>query len=102
MHRSIAWLACLTALLLVTAGCGGCGAPSQPVSPTGNNGEGDGDKDPSDTEKPSGPFKFADLIQPFEPPKLEELEKTVEWEDRPVQDSLALLREKQKGETPQL
>jgi peptide/nickel transport system substrate-binding protein len=42
-----------------------------------------------------GSFKLGDLIEPFSPPTLEELEKQVEWVDRPVVDALALLREEQ-------
>jgi len=51
-------------------------------------------------------FVLGDLIdQDFEPPTLKELEETVAeaggWQDRPVLDSMELLRERQAGE-PQL
>lgn len=38
------------------------------------------------------------LLQPFDPPSLEELEAKVEWEEQPVLDSLELMRERQAGE----
>jgi peptide/nickel transport system substrate-binding protein len=59
--------------------------------------------DGNDTsEKPAEniPFKLGDLIEPFDPPALEELDKTAEWVDRPVVDSLKLLRDKQAKEKP--
>jgi peptide/nickel transport system substrate-binding protein len=46
------------------------------------------------------PFKLGDLIEKFDPPPLVELEKSVEWEDMPVLDSLKLLRERQADEQP--
>lgn len=41
------------------------------------------------------------LLEPFDPPSLEELEAKVEWEDRPVYDALKVMRELQAKE-PQL
>lgn len=43
-------------------------------------------------------FVLGDLIEPFTPPTLEELEKQVEWIDQPVLDSMVLLRKRQEGE----
>ena len=34
------------------------------------------------------PFVLADLVEPFTPPTLEELDKTAEWQDRPVPETL--------------
>jgi len=48
----------------------------------------------------SKPFKLGDMIEPFTPPPLAELEKSVEWVDRPVLDSLKLLQEKLAKEQP--
>ncbi len=45
-------------------------------------------------------FKFGDMIKPFTPPALAELDKTADWQDKPVLDSLKLLREKQAKEKP--
>ncbi|MGV3606897.1 MAG: peptide-binding protein [Planctomycetaceae bacterium] len=51
-------------------------------------------------EKKAGPAKFmlGDLVPAFTPPKLEELEKTAEWVDRPVVDSLEVMRKKLAAE----
>ncbi|MGB6044154.1 MAG: ABC transporter substrate-binding protein, partial [Pirellulales bacterium] len=48
----------------------------------------------------SGEFELGDLVESFDPPELAELEKTVEWRDMPVVDSLELMRERQANETP--
>jgi peptide/nickel transport system substrate-binding protein len=52
------------------------------------------------TEDKDKPYQFGDLVKPFTPPSLEELDKTAKWVDRPVVDSLKLLREKQAKEKP--
>jgi len=44
--------------------------------------------------------ELGNLIKPFTPPPLEELEKSVKWKPRPVVDSLKLLKEKQAEEKP--
>ncbi len=46
------------------------------------------------------PFKLGDLIEPFTPPPLAELDKTADWQDQPVVDGLAELREAKKKEPP--
>jgi peptide/nickel transport system substrate-binding protein len=78
----------LLAAGLTTATLPGCGSSDQP-SPEGSSAE---------AGAATGDFKLADLVEPFDPPPLEELEKTVEWEDSPVLDSLAKLREQKKSE----
>ncbi len=56
---------------------------------------------PAAAEEPSDkPFQLGDLLEPFDPPPLAELEKTVEWVDRPVLDGMAELREEQKQQGP--
>ncbi|HBL43725.1 MAG TPA: peptide ABC transporter substrate-binding protein, partial [Planctomycetaceae bacterium] len=42
------------------------------------------------------------LLEPFDAPKLADLDAQVEWEDQPVLDSLELLRERQSQEKPQV
>lgn len=49
---------------------------------------------------PEKPFQLGDLIKPFTPPTLEEIEKSVEWIDRPVLDGMEVLREKEKASGP--
>ncbi len=48
----------------------------------------------------SGPFKLGDLIEPFNPPPLAELDKTADWQNDPVVDSLAKLRIEKRKEPP--
>src|SRR6185436_8384448 len=43
---------------------------------------------------------LADLVQPFDPPTLDELNKQVKWQDRPVLDAMKLLRDKWAKEPP--
>jgi len=61
---------------------------------TGSAAKGSGDPDED------GPFKLGDLVEPFAPPTLEELEKKVKWIDKPVLDGIKLLRERQAKEEP--
>src|SRR5262245_1455968 len=44
--------------------------------------------------------KLGDLLKPFDPPTLEELDKTAKWVQRPVVDAMKLLREKQAKGAP--
>ncbi|MEX2173634.1 MAG: ABC transporter substrate-binding protein, partial [Pirellulaceae bacterium] len=71
-------------LLTALAGCSGCWR-SEPAPPAA---------------KADKPFKFGDLVEPFTPPTLEELDKMADWQDRPVVDSLQLLRDKLAKEEP--
>jgi peptide/nickel transport system substrate-binding protein len=46
----------------------------------------------------AGGFVLADLVEPFTPPPLEELDAKVEWVEQPVFDSIELLRQRQEKE----
>jgi hypothetical protein len=46
------------------------------------------------------PFKLGDMIEPFTPPTLDDLEKSAEWVAMPVEDALELLRKRQASEQP--
>jgi peptide/nickel transport system substrate-binding protein len=46
------------------------------------------------------PFKLGDLVEPFTPPPLSEIDKTAEWIDQPVRDGAEILRHKQAKEGP--
>jgi peptide/nickel transport system substrate-binding protein len=46
------------------------------------------------------PFQLADLVEPFEPPPLSELDKSADWMDRPVYDPMERLREHQAAQGP--
>lgn len=45
-------------------------------------------------------FKLGDLVEPFTPPKLEDLEKSVKWKDMPVLDGMELRRAREKNTKP--
>jgi peptide/nickel transport system substrate-binding protein len=45
-------------------------------------------------------FKLGDLVDPFTPPKLEDLEKTAKWKDMPVLDGMALRRDREQKTKP--
>src|SRR5688572_24754082 len=105
-HRWSLFPIALFAVCLSLSGCGGTSTPVTP--PTNTDGSGDAastgtktddaaTKTASDEPKP---FKLGDLIEPFTPPKLEELDQTAEWQDRPVRDSMKLLRDKLAQEKP--
>jgi peptide/nickel transport system substrate-binding protein len=46
------------------------------------------------------PFQLGDLLEPFDPPPLEELDKTAEWIDQPVVDCVDRLREHLQRQGP--
>ena len=45
-------------------------------------------------------FVLGDLVEDFDPPTLEELEESVEWEPQPVLDGLQLMRERMAEQKP--
>jgi peptide/nickel transport system substrate-binding protein len=54
----------------------------------------------AEPEASAKPFKLGDLVEPFTPPSLAELDKTAGWTDGPVRDGTEILREKQSKEGP--
>lgn len=116
MHRNRflgAWLAWM-AVSAVVAGCTSSAVPpsgngaSSPAGP-GSGAAGDLASGSSDGHaahaskaalRASGPFRLGDLIEPFTPPPWEELQRSVEWVERPVVDALQQLRMRQAGEPP--
>ncbi len=100
-----------TVCLAVLVACGGCPPPTdtEPQQTTLEGSASDSEGTTSDSEETTSEgagarqgdgeeFVLGDLIEPFDPPTLEELNATVEWIDQPVLDSIRLLRERQKGE----
>src|SRR5689334_2394177 len=111
--RAIWSVAPVFSLLLIATGCGSKerSASSTDKRPSANNssssssatGTGESAKtaakpEPDATE--SKPFKLGDLIEPFTPPPLAELDKTAQWSDSPVVDAMDRLREAKKKEPP--
>ena len=44
---------------------------------------------------PTAPFVLGDMLDRFDPPPLEEIDKTAAWENRPVLDGMVLMRKHQ-------
>nr|MCS5629692.1 hypothetical protein [Pirellulaceae bacterium] len=106
-HRSTFHLALLIGALtcLTTTGCGDSTSDTsgKPVSSgtTANTSTDSGDT--SDTALDTNAdepveFEFADLVNPFDPPALDEIISGNEWIDKPVLDAVELMRERQDGE----
>ncbi len=83
-HRVILpWIA------LAAVAMAGCPAP--PGTSTGDgSGGGQGES--------AKAFVLGDLLEPFDPPELAELDATADWTARPVLDSMELLRKRQEEE----
>lgn len=66
------------------------------------SGSAEGESQAPDTKaaQEEKPYQFADLVEPFDPPTLEELDKTADWRDRPVLDGMDVLRSQQDAEQP--
>lgn len=95
--------ACVLALMAFQAGCGS--APEKPAAGEAASKSASEGSDSAGAAENSaeggeleGPFVLGDLIEPFDPPPLEELIAAHEWVDRPVVDPLQALVEKQAGE----
>ncbi|MCA9238697.1 MAG: peptide ABC transporter substrate-binding protein [Planctomycetales bacterium] len=87
-------LACT--LLITTAGLLLPGCRSERVSKPAEASE--ESAEPSQDETSSVPYEFANLLGPFDPPTLDELDATAGWEDQPVLDGMDIMREKQATE----
>jgi len=79
----------LVLLTAVVAGCQGCSGAADQEPEKGTASDDGGQKKE---------FVLGDLLEPFDPPTLEELDARAEWIDQPVLDSTELLRARQKGE----
>ncbi len=93
-------------LLLGISGCGsstpekkGEKGPTETVKPEGGEAK---TTTPGEEKKeePAKAFVLGDMIKPFTPPTLEELNAKVQWVDRPVLDGAPLLRERLAQEKP--
>lgn len=77
-------------LILGTVGCGG-----GKESSSGNQSDAENKTASEETGAEEEPEI---LLEPYDPPSLEELEAKVEWEDQPVLDGMELMRKRQVGE----
>ena len=88
------------AFALLAAGCDNAPKPvAKPVKPTSDATQDRPADQPQPTEE-KPPFKLGDMVDPFTPPMLEELDAQAKWVEKPVLDSMELLRAKQKDEKP--
>lgn len=79
------------AVLLSLPICGGCSSDK----PAPSSAAGDDAAAKTESDSSTGPIQLGNLLDPFEPPTLEELEAGHEWVDRPVVDSMKLMRDLQ-------
>ncbi len=92
------WLGCLVVLSLVIAvGCSSSHESDQPpaASQEGTEAQPDAagaEEAAADDAAEDKPFQLGDLLEPFDPPPLEELDATADWIDRPVLDGMELMR----------
>ena len=105
--RSPAWLlaAFLTtaAIVVPTVGCSSDKREADvghKASAIADSDEPAGETADAEASAEDKPFKLADLVEPFGPPTLAELDKTADWQDRPVLDGMDVLREQQDSEQP--
>jgi len=59
-----------------------------------------GGQEESTEAEPVKKFVLGDMIEPFDPPSLEEIDKTAEWIDQPVLDGMDLMRKEQAAQGP--
>ncbi|MEM6656416.1 MAG: ABC transporter substrate-binding protein, partial [Planctomycetota bacterium] len=101
----------LAILIAAATGCGSGPASDDPLAeaagssakPAADNAAQASDSDSAadsaaDSDADSGgeaakPFVLGDLIEPFDPPTLEEVDASASWVDRPVRDALEVMRE---------
>ena len=88
---------------LALAGCSSeSSKPPQANLPTAQSedAEAGGGSASKDSPAEKKPFQFGDMLEPFTPPTLAELEKQVEWIDRPVVNALQLRRDLDAKQKP--
>lgn len=76
---------------LVAIACVNCVGAEKPTAKDG---------DAADKTADSSPFKLGNMLEPFTLPPLAELDKTAGWENQPIVDTLAQLRDLKKKEPP--
>ena len=93
VHKPL--LVCCLIGLSFVLGCGPSVEKPREPEPIGDNDPPD-DSPAATTEE----FELGNLIDSFTPPSLEEINASADWQDQPVVDSLARLRETKQNEPP--
>jgi peptide/nickel transport system substrate-binding protein len=104
-HRS-PWRVLSLLMLVAVAGCGRSSkdesrrATSDIKHDIEKKGTAASDGADAGASEETKPFQLADMVEPYDPPPLEEIEKNYQWTESPVVDALALLREAKAKEPP--
>jgi len=94
-HTPVLKLLAITLFLSlpVLAGCSSDKSASPPTA-------GDDSTTSTESQLPSGPIVLGNMLEPFDPPPLDELLAEHDWVDRPVVDSMKLMRDLQASLPP--
>lgn len=90
----------LMALVVMVVGCSSEQKPAGAGSEQTKTAAADSKETADEPPESDKPFELGDLVEPYTPPTLEELDKIAEWQDRPVLDGMDVLREQQESEQP--
>lgn len=82
---------------MIVVGCSSSEPPAAGEQPAAGE---EADASSSGESAAAKPFRLGDSLEPFDPPPLEELDKTAEWIDRPVRSGIEVLRGQQQAEGP--
>ncbi len=88
-HKSVSKLVAITLLLSLPIG-GGCSSEKSAPPPEAGG-------EAAKSEGSEQPFELGNMLEPFDVPSLEELIAEHEWVDRPVVDSMKLMRDFQSS-----
>ena len=89
--------------LALVAGCSSSGEHAADAGKKGETAAAESKAEGGEADSasaPTKPFKLGDLVDPFTPPPLAEIDKTAEWTDHPLMDGMEILRKKQEKEGP--
>lgn len=89
------WMLAVLLLALIMGGCPKPPAEDRPAEEPPSR-----DSTPPATDASGGDEEPQTLLEPFDPPKLAELDSQVTWEEQPVLDSFEMLREEKSQEMP--
>lgn len=102
-RRIVSGLWLFTLGLALVAGCSSSGEHTADAGKKGETAATESKAEGGDADSasaPTKPFKLGDLVDPFTPPPLAEIDKTAEWTDHPLMDGMEILRKKQEQEGP--
>src|SRR5882757_5223263 len=98
-RRIVSGLWLFTLGLALGAGCSSSGEHAADAGKKGETAATESKAEGGDADSasaPAKPFKLGNLVDPFTPPPLAEIDKTAEWTDHPLMDGMEILRKKQE------